>query len=256
MSEPYLIWTMRRTGGTTLASLLASLSEHPKIEHEPFNHDRALGHVFLRFKETGDEAMLRAMLRECLGARPLIKHCHELKPAAFNLALLQVACSLGYRQVVLDRRNEIDRILSLELAALTGAWGGAEARRIYPAIEAGTQTLPAMDLPRLLREMTHCHLRRRELAEMMRQIGAAPFVVYFEDIYAEHAQGRALIERLLAFLGIDPAEHEGYERLVEEALLRRGQNSARIMDAVPNLAEMKAEMARHEAECRPVFEAS
>jgi hypothetical protein len=40
VSSPFIIWTMQRTGGTTLTDLLMSMSEHPGAEHEPFNWAR------------------------------------------------------------------------------------------------------------------------------------------------------------------------------------------------------------------------
>ncbi|AXI46082.1 hypothetical protein C1J03_08665 [Sulfitobacter sp. SK012] len=47
MSHAYFIWTMQRTGGTTLAILLRRLSEHPSVEDEPFNLTRVFGHIIL-----------------------------------------------------------------------------------------------------------------------------------------------------------------------------------------------------------------
>ena len=242
MSDPYVIWTMRRTGGTTLATLLNTLSEHPTIEHEPFNPERRFGHVSADFKMTNDAGRLRDTLMICLQNRPLIKYCYELLPPAFNAALLEVTTALGYRHIILDRRSEADRILSLELAQMTGAWGGDRAKQIYPGIEAGEVTLPPINEDKVMREMTLCRARRQELVQMIASITPAPFVVYFEDVYSDPQAGRALIARLLAFLGIRSEAHEGYDKLVSNALLHRGQNTARIMDAVPNIKEIRAAM--------------
>jgi len=242
LSHPYVIWTMRRTGGTTLASLLATLSEHSGIQHEPFNSDRMFGHIPAAFAQTGDAEQLRSDLRQCLAKSPLIKHCYELMPEAFNAAFLEVSTALGYRHIVLDRRSETDRIVSLELAHLTGAWGGDAAQKIYPAIEAGEVSLEPINVTRALKEMQLCNIRRKELAQMTAATDPAPFVVYFEDVYSDPQEGRGLIARLLAFLDIPPGGHKDYETLLSDALLKRGQNSARILQAVPNVQKDLAQL--------------
>jgi len=256
VSDPYVIWTMRRTGGTTLATLLSTLSEHRGIQHEPFNPERLFGHISDAFMQTQDTAQLRAALQECLADRPVIKHCYELMPEAFNTVFLDVTSALGYRHIVLDRRSETDRILSLELAHLTGAWGGEAAREIYPAIEAGEVTLAPVDIARARRQMTLCRNRRLELARLWVDAEPGPFVVYFEDVYSDPQQGRALIARLLAFLGIRPEDHAGYDAMVDDALLKRGQNSARILQAVPNADAAIAELDALHSTQAEVFAAS
>lgn len=251
-----MIWTMRRTGGTTLASLLSTLSEHTGVQHEPFNNERMYGHISAAFAQTADAAQLRLDLRECLAKRPVIKHCYELMSHAFNEVLLEVTAELGYRHIILDRRNETDRIVSLELAYLTGAWGGDAAKKIYPAIEAGEVLLEPLNMQRAQHQMRLCHTRRQELAQKMAVAQIVPFVVYFEDVYSDPQAGRALIARLLAFLGIRPEDHADYEKLVSDALLRRGQNSAQILQAVPDVdAAIKTLMALHSSRA-PVFEPS
>ncbi|QUJ76007.1 hypothetical protein KDD17_13900 [Sulfitobacter albidus] len=256
MSDPYVIWTMRRTGGTTLATLLSLLSEHPRVQHEPFNKGRKFGDVYPAFLETGDTTALRGTLLDLLADRPVIKHCHELMNHAFNSTLMQVTTELGYRHIVLDRRSETDRLLSLELAQLTGAWGGDAAAKLYPAIEAGEVTLDPINMKHASYQMELCQTRRAQLAAMTAQADPAPFVIYFEDVYTDPERGRALIERLLAFLGIDPQAHPDYENLMEDALLRRGQNSFRIATAVPGFAKDRARLQAMEAKKPKIFVSS
>lgn len=256
MSHPYIIWTMRRTGGTTLGTLLSTLSEHAGIQHEPFNDDRMFGHISRAHAQSGDSEALRQTLRKALKRRPLIKHCYELTSTDFNRTFLRITTELGYRHIILDRRSETDRIVSLELAQLTGAWGGADAQKIYPEIEAGEVTLAPLNLERSLRQMRLCHSRRRALEQMTRVARVAPFAVFFEDVYSDPDAGRALIARLLAFLEINPKDHANYDALLTTALIKSGQNSARILQAVPGADTVIAQLQAEHAAQTPVFKAS
>ncbi|CUH51508.1 hypothetical protein [Shimia marina] len=242
MSAPYIIWTMQRTGGTTLAALLSELTEHPKIEHEPFNVERALGWVTRNWREKQDADLLQADLRRALEERPVIKHCYELVPEELNSALMVCATELGYKHVILDRRAEQDRILSLELAKQTGAWGGKGVRGTYDRVEAGDVKLHDIDTKAALGHMGYCQKRRQFLATQFAKGGQSPFVVYFEDVYSDPDAGRKRVGDLIAFLGIVPSEHPNYAAQVDEALLKKGQNSARVMDLVPNIEDVRAKL--------------
>jgi hypothetical protein len=113
-----------------------------------------------------------------------------------------------------------------------------------------------LNMQRAQHQMRLCHTRRQELTQKMAVAQIVPFVVYFEDVYSDPQAGRALIARLLAFLGIRPEDHADYEKLVSDALLRRGQNSAQILQAVPDVdAAIKTLKALHSSRA-PVFEPS
>lgn len=256
MSDPYVIWTMRRTGGTTLATLLSLLSEHPRVQHEPFNTDRKFGQVTKDFLESASKRKLRAALLECLAPRPVIKHCYELINPVFNATLMQVTTELGYRHIILDRHNETDRIASLGVAQLTGVWGRDEAQQKYPAIEAGEVAMAPMDANHAKHQLQLCHQRRLELAKLTARAKPAPFVVYFEDIYSDPQAGRALIERLLAYLGVRPQDFANYDQLVEDALLGRDQKSRRVFQAVPNFEQVCADLDALQKGRKRVFVAS
>jgi LPS sulfotransferase NodH len=243
LSAPYIIWTMQRTGGTTLAVLLAELSEHPKVKHEPFNVERPFGFVTRHWLSGGDDAQLAADMATVLDARPVIKHCHELVPTPLNRALMAASVARSYRHIVLDRRPETDRILSLKLAEQTGIWGWKSAREAYDAITADRQALKPLDVQAALAHLRHCQARRQALSALLHNANQTPFVIYFEDIYSDPSIGRENIRRLVEFLDIDPAEHPQYENQVSDALLNRGQDSGRILDLVPNIAEARAKLA-------------
>lgn len=256
MSKPFIIWTLRRTGGTTLASLLSTLSEHPKVPHEPFNKDRTFGSITTEWIEKQDMVALRRNIAEALAERPVIKHCYEILPAELNRVLMEVSTELGYRHVVLDRRAETDRILSLELARITGAWGGADTKKIFSAIGAGEMSLPPIETKHAVRHMVQCSVRRAEIDALFEELGQVPFVVYFEDVYSDPEAGRARVGRLLEFLEIDPSAFPNYAKLLDDALLKKGQNSASVMSAIPNIDKARTELDMTAAKYPPLFVAS
>ncbi len=147
MSEkPWLILTLRRTGGTSLTSFLADVSQFPSIEHEPFNTDRMLGKITTDFRETRDVAAMEAAVKTALADNPNIKHCVEIIPQEITRALIDTCMDQGYGFIVLTRKDEGRRVLSLLLAISTGVWGPEMAAEIYPQIIDGTLTPKPIDL--------------------------------------------------------------------------------------------------------------
>jgi hypothetical protein len=242
-AAPVLIWTLRRTGGTALASLLSALSPRPSRQHEPFNRDRVHGDVTRAFADSGDRAALRAGVARALADRPVIKHCFDILPKPLHAALLDVAGDLGYAHLVLDRREESARVLSLELARRTGIWGAAEARRRYPEFLDGDRQVAPLPLAPALSALREGRARRDWLAAEMAARGIRPRVVFFEEVFGPGVDGRARILRLLADLGLDPgAVADGEDRL-RVTLEERAQGSERLLARVPNIADLRAALA-------------
>ncbi|MDP2086266.1 MAG: hypothetical protein Q8K20_13785 [Gemmobacter sp.] len=236
MSIPFVIWTFRRTGGTTLTDLMMDLSEHPRIDQEPFNWDRCFGAVSKHWFETRDTARLEADLDALLADTPLIKHCHELHPDGFNDALFAAAHRHGYRQLVLDRRDEVGRMLSLELAQMTGAWGKMGSAERYARVERGDDVLPPIDIPAALGHMRLCQARRHALRARIDAAGVPVPVVLFEDLYTcPIEEGRPRVRAILQDLGLTRNDPAGVRQRITQALRWRGQGSARILPFVPNL---------------------
>lgn len=234
---------MQRTGGTTLATLLENLSEHPSIEHEPFNKGRVFDWVLANWRDGNSVSRLKTDVDQVLQARPLLKHCYELVPDELNQTLMEATSDLGYCHIILDRRAEPNRILSLELAELTGAWGKQEAKAIYNQIEAGEITLDPIDERRALNHLVACQNKRRTLSDLLSDFSQDAFVVYFEDVFSDPEAGRVQIHKLFDFIGLDPNDAGQYEKQVDDALMNKGQNSARVMGGVPNLEDVRQSLS-------------
>jgi len=247
VSAPFIIWTLQRTGGTTLADLLISLSQAPTLGHEPFNHDRRLGGLHRAFLDTHDEAALRAGIRAALAGAGSLKHCHELMPPRLNEILMDETTAAGWKAVILDRQNDSARMLSLITAKLTGAWGRALADQVVRDCEAGTRVLPPADLEAARRGLWNGWQRRCHLAAAFAARGLQPEVVLFEEVYESGDRGAELVADLIARLGLGGAEGPQPDPRILAALRNNGQNSNRILNYLPNITELRATLRETEA---------
>lgn len=232
--KPWLILTLRRTGGTSLTGFLSSVSRFPTIEHEPFNVDRRFGAITTAFRGDGDVAAMEAAVGDAVADNPNIKHCIEIIPPEITRALIERAAAQDYRVMVLTRRDEARRIASLLLALATGAWGPREAAKIYPKIRAGELVPEAIDLKKVrARVSTDFFALGRTLA-MLRNRRIDHDWLVFEELYFGDTPIESQARAIAARLGIEVAEDDA--RLAEFSA-REGQKSAEIAAFVPGYEE-------------------
>ena len=241
-AAPFIAWTLRRTGGTTLNNLLMGASPYPTGLHEPFNHDREFGWVSQAYGDNEDVGELRRNVGKVLDAFPLFKTAFEMQAIAINKSILLESTARGYRHIILDRKAEVDRLLSLELARVTGGWGKMDAERIYAQYTSGASQMEEFDIDWLVSHLEYCRQMRVSLQQLMIEAGITPQVVYFEDIYVDHDAGRRQIDSLMQFVGLSPEKVPDYDAIVADALTYQGQNSARMMNLVPNIEEVRSRL--------------
>ena len=235
MSFPFVIWTMQRTGGTTLASLLLSISEHPKLPHEPFNPTRELGWIKQDWMSNRDRKALRQNIQTAFQPSFVTKHCYELIPNQMNAVLMGVTNKMGYRHIVLDRGDEVDRILSWELARVTGVWGKKNSAQTYSAIKSGEIAVDPINIDEAVAHAQACRKKRDWLSAKFEQRNILPMFVFFEDLYGPENKGPAVVGAILDFLEIDPNGIEDFQARRDEALTTRSQGSNSILPFVPNI---------------------
>lgn len=236
--SPHIVWTFRRTGGTTLASLLSSLSPHPTVEHEPFNRGRVFGDVADAYADGRVEEYERG-IRQIIDRRYVIKNCLEIRTLDFNLDIAARFSEDGaYNHLILLRKDEPKRLLSLAVALETGSWSPREAEAVIEKLEGEPSPSIKLNIRRFQIEHQRCRARLRKLEEFFDSRAIPYKVVHFEDIYVgERAPRIAKLEEVLGFLELGPASEDDIRRLFTKA-----QKSGRIYDHVSNLNRFLAEV--------------
>lgn len=242
MERPFIIYTLRRTGGTSLTAFMSRISSFPTVEHEPFNKDRRWS-AFTLAVERGEMKpdTLRARLHEILSDRPNIKHAVEVVPIAIARALIGVCAELGYAQFVLHRRVEKDRLMSLFMAQATGAWGPKDAARLYPLLRSGEVSPNPIDLARVGERVRMDAAALGETLMTLRGRGVDFGWLLFEEIYTSPAATVQAALAIAARMGLDLT---GTDDRLSVFSASSGQGTAEAMTLVPQSAEVKALLDR------------
>lgn len=203
MSEsPWILLSLRRTGGTSLTTFLQSVSRFSGIQHEPFNPDRQFGWITRGFRKSNDQAWLDEQIGSVLAQRPNIKHCLDVARPELTRALIERCHALDYRFVLLTRRDEAARLTSLYLAMATGAWAAEQAQKIYPQIAEGTLKATPIDISALETQVkTDFYLLGRCLTFLRNRQIPHEWLV-FEEIYQSPDTAREKARQIAAGLGL------------------------------------------------------
>lgn len=237
---PLIVWTLRRTGGTALAALLFAHTGRRNWNDEAFNTDRSLGHVSRGAAAGRERGWIEAEVAAAMAEQRNLKHCIETVPWPVTAALLRVTAARNFRHMVLLRRNETDRLLSLILAIQTGAWSPHDGRTLHAELAAGRRVLHPADLD-ALRVQVHADATR--IGQLMRMllVNRVPHqVVVTEDVFAGEFTDRVAAYHALArALGL-PEAGTPPESALRAGLIRGAQKSSDIHGFLPNLDEVKA----------------
>lgn len=175
--RPFIIWTLRRTGGTNLAA-------HIGVKHhEPFNKDRIFGDVSKAWLATKDEAGLRSGVKAALKGNPSIKHCVETVPEHVTQELLRQSVKKGYQHIFLIRRKPHGRVLSLQFAKSFDIWGADHARK--KSLDEVETAIAGQELPikSMIRQEVGDRKALRLAFDEILSLGVTPAIAVFEDVY-------------------------------------------------------------------------
>lgn len=235
---PFIIWTFRRTGGTSLRSIFFWLSPFAAWQDEAFNRDRELGSLTRDFENSSDKSALNNAITQVVAQRKNLKHCIEVVPYEITSSLLRHSAAAGYQHLILLRLNEVDRQISLALAKATNAWGPTEATQAYNEIFEGKRKLPALNIAQIRRELDRDAAALGRLMRLMLLHDISYNITFFERLYTgDFANRVAEVRRIARLLGLSRAETEA-DSAFSAALMQRSQGTQRILEFVPNLSEV------------------
>jgi hypothetical protein len=249
VSYPFFIWTVQRTGGTSLAELLMKMSEHKSAEHEPFNWQvhkpRQFAAVARNWVETKDLPTLQSGLKAIFDQQYLIKHCLELHGTPLNVRILQAAAKTNYRHILLMRRDELLRVASKYIAEANGTWFRDYAAQVYAGITAGERQLQPLPIDEVVANYVHVRQATGRIREVLGQLGGAWQEIWYEDIYTGEREARLNhLDALFRFLDFSPETIAAHQADIEEKVFASGQNTGDILRFVPNLDAVRTALAK------------
>lgn len=235
--QPWLILTLRRTGGTSLTTFLSSTSKFATVQHEPFNSDRIFGEVSTRAQRARSSEDLENDIADLLVGRPNMKHCFEVVPLAVTQALINVCVREDYRIMFLTREKESSRILSLAMAMSTGAWGPEEAEQIYPQIMSGELEPKTISIDTIRNRINTDYSTLGKVITMLRNRKVDYDWYTFEEIYFGDVPVEELALEIASKHGV---VIESDDPRLEAFSQQSGQRSSTIKPFIPGLEKIEA----------------
>jgi hypothetical protein len=233
--QPFIIWTLRRTGGTSLRRVLYWLSSFGAWDDEAFNEERQFGSITKSFLGNRDFLQLESEVKKIVAERKNLKHCIEVVPYEVNSALLRSSLEHDYRHVVLLRANEVDRQISLEIARQSGAWGPDEATSIFSRVKERQIELKPLNIDVIRQQMERDATALGRLVRLLHANRVAYSLVFFEDFYTGSLQQRvSKMQELCETLALANAANEPPEAF-QGSLMDRDQGTKEIYPFVPNI---------------------
>lgn len=223
MTQPWIIWTTLRTGGTTLYEALQTASPDLRyVENEPFTG--------VWSPKAWPPGSAERSIRNRLGSYGYaVKHALDPFPDEFNAALARTSTSLGYAHVHLVRRDRLAWLLSREVAVQLGAWHPNHSLPLIDDLLAGRRKLAPLDVAATIE---YSRKVPRQWAAVKPHLGDVLEVAY-EDLYGDNRPHAAAA--LAAFLGI----RVDFSRKLSAG----GQDTSRVWHLIPNLDELRAALA-------------
>lgn len=255
MTLPWIIWTMPRTGGTTLsAALRLATPDHPEVEDEPFQYGDVPNRwapVYAGWRE-GDRAPVKVRLHEMCRAGYCFKHIPEAFDDGFNESLARVSADLGYAHIVLDRRDVLSALVSRGVAEQLGAWQPRDSLNAIDRLLSSGRDLRPLDAPHLLSCLATWRRQRALVIEVLLRDRLSRgwkdkgyLDVASEDVYdrvSRHATAMGILKHVGAG---DVNVHAMCDRLSHG-----WQDTRRVWHLVPNIGDVIEVLTAHVLQLR------
>ena len=239
----FIIFSLPRSGSTTLAGLLDC---HPQIRcvNEPFNPANRVTCAARAVDKPSFDAALREIWAEGNG----IKHVWDFGLQISSTQRLQdrELLTSGAKVILLNRRNRLRRLVSVEISNQSGAWVSTSRARERNRSVA----FKDLDIDTLQWALEAQNAAAAEHRSLLEHSGREFIECWYEDLFGEAKTARECMERLaeiLSFLGL--AMLDAKARAAAESLFdpRFGKvNSAEIYRRIPNIAEVERRLGSDE----------
>jgi hypothetical protein len=242
--QPYIIFSLARTGSTTLIRTL-NRRQGIRCAFEPFNptnRERELAKCREMVKQQGLGATVQWLWRGCNGFK------HVWKPGGWpfeeNADLnRQLLVEMGARIVLLRRRNELQRAMSVQISEQMDLWTPNTAEDFRRIREHQFQ---ALDLGRLRGEMAWARENLEWARQHLRGVNACWREAVYEDFFAPGMKTEARLEAVqgvLEFIGGGRANER--ETVAMRTYLNpavTGFQNAESYTKIPNIEEVEREL--------------
>lgn len=229
--RPFIIWAATRTSSTSLAGAVGA-------ENEPFHFGpppNRLNWAYAEWRKQKTVERLDSGLSIALSDRPCFKHLPEWFDDEFNVALAIKSTEFGYRHIHLIRLNELERLVSNDVAGQLDAWWPKEAKERFAELRSGTRKLNPLDVPRLIGNAK----RVRAAWDAVQHHLSPVLMILHERLTGKDIDIRvSTLRKIAAFLDLPT------DSLMDLDLsMRNGaQNTPQIMDLLPNVGELRARL--------------
>jgi len=184
-----------------------------------------------------DDALLQSM-RDICGRRSNLKHCPELIPMPVSQALVTASVAQDYQHLFLYRCDPIPRILSLEYAQRTNAWGPGQTPQGDSA-DSSTAFDAALDIKAILTHEATAHTRLNQSWQALLEAGVSPIALSFEELYLATPDNarQSLIYMLAGLDMVLPAEQ--IDTLLQRLRGTGNQNTRNRYDQFRQIDQLK-----------------
>lgn len=246
MRPPLIIWTQRRSGGTSLSDELRCRYSRI-VADEPFNKGRVFGDIAQAFRQDPQSARLRDQVGDALDRVDFLKHCTDFLPLALHRTILEISVERGWRHLVLSRRDGFARAVSLEFATQTGIWGPEAAARLGPDYASGATPVPSIRIDNIREHIRLGKIRDVWLRDAFAAHGVAPFRLTFEEAYRDRAVSD-WAPRLARYVAFDPTTADSFVKAMEAKVAAGGQETDTLLKMAPNIADVRTFADRYRAD--------
>ncbi len=244
MTNPFIIWTTRRTGGTSLANILKTISGY-EVEHEPFNWDRTFGFIAKKFHNDQNFDDLQTAVNEyCINKKICIKHCYEICGDSLNDSLIKVLAKSNYKHLFLLRKNELERLISLYLAQQTSAWGKQGSDEIYQKYLLKQKKLNELNIQEMVIHSKYCQKIIPSLQQKMLDSNISFIELYYENLYSgTYIERKEYLLKICQHLQIDTEIVAQNLSNLRYWLMDAKQESNSLYHLIPNYSEIRRTFA-------------